>query len=169
MYATVQLPAFHIKIEYQVIRGRIRLYVNPCDMVLFVVFSKWFLRYLFSSFGCVTNVFIAAKFTVLIFSCFYKLRRISVFLSEFLTNECDWKFILIWIFNNRKSFLDEVETHSIMKFVLKSILFIYNASLVYFCMLTTTSYHTVALYNVDKYFTCFSYFVIFSLAERFVK
>ena len=48
---------------------------------------------------CVTNVFIAAKFVVIIF-----LSYCDLFLLEFLTTERDMKFMLIRIFNNRKRF-----------------------------------------------------------------
>ena len=40
MYAAAKLPAFQGKTENQVILGRTRLCVNPCDFVLIRIFSK---------------------------------------------------------------------------------------------------------------------------------
>ena len=64
------------------------------------------------------------------------LRRIGLFLFEFLTTERDCKFAVIRIFNNRKWFFDEIEMYSIINLSLKYVLAIYIASLFYFCMLT---------------------------------
>ena len=56
----------------------------------------------------VTNVFTTAKFLVITFSCFFK-HQISLFFIKLLTTMCDWKFMLIRTFNNRKCFLDDIE------------------------------------------------------------
>ena len=71
------------------------------------------------------------------FSCFHKhwiwLHGISLFLFEFLRTERH-SFLFIWIFKNRKCFLDAVEI-SLINFILKYNSFIYIASLAYFCVL----------------------------------
>ena len=64
------------------------------------------------------------------------LRRIGLFLFEFLTTERDCKFAVIRIFNNRKWFFDEIEIYSIINLTLEYVLAIYIASLLYFRMLT---------------------------------
>ena len=97
-----EFPAFHRKIENEVVCGS--------DWNTFQIISKLFISNSFSYW--VSNVFTAAKFTVMLFLCVHKretgLHRISLFLFEFKTTEGDWKFILILAFISRKCFLDEV-------------------------------------------------------------
>ena len=88
-YITVELPDFHTKIENQVILDMTRMCVNPCDRFWLEHFpnNSWNIQFFQLCYA--TNIFIAAKFVIIIFSCFYKHRTwlhwISLFLFEFLT------------------------------------------------------------------------------------
>ena len=87
---------------------------------------------------CVTYVFIAPKFAVTIFSSYYKIWTWldwSIFI-RIPTTKRDWKFLLIWVFNNRKYLLDLVKIYSAKNLILKYILSSYIIFLVRFCVLT---------------------------------
>ena len=61
------------------------------DWNIFQIISSLFIQFI--ELCCITNVFIAAKFVVIILSCFYKyetwLHQITLFLFEFQTTERD--------------------------------------------------------------------------------